>query len=103
MAVIDSRELEKGIEKITMYESEGELYLDDLKTNLIELTNLYKTGNTNKLSSLSNDLKEKFNKTNIIHNNYINILNKTIKKYQNTSAIAADKFSKIDTDLMWGD
>lgn len=99
MATIDDKELGNGITKITMYENEEGIFLDDIKTKLTELTNLYKTSNTDKLSNLNSELREKFKKVNKIHNNYIDILTKTIIKYKNTSKNVTTMFTKIDTNI----
>ena len=99
MAIINEKELNNGITKISIYKQEEDINLDDFEIMLNELSNMYKTNNNDKLNKLNLELKIKFNKINNIHNGYIETLNKTINKYKDTEQKAENILSNIDTNI----
>lgn len=99
MAIINEKELNNGITKISIYKQEEDINLDELEITLNELSNMYKTSNNDKLNKLNLELKIKFNKINNIHNGYIEILNKTITKYKDTEKQVENILSNIDTNI----
>lgn len=99
MAIINEKELNNGITKISIYKQEEDINLDDFEIMLNELSNMYKTNNNDKLNKLNLELKIKFNKINNIHNGYIETLNKTITKYKDTEQKAENILSNIDTNI----
>ena len=98
-SVINEQELKKGIEKISVYKTEEDLYFDDIKTSLNKLNNLYKTTNKESLANINLELNQKFKKISNIHENYISIFNKTITKYKDTNKEVNEILSDIDTDI----
>ena len=80
---LDEDNMSLSIDKISMYNREEELSLDNLKSILVSLNDLYKTNNT---SLLNNKYSEIDNKTKVfknIHSNNIYVLNKKIEQHRN--------------------
>lgn len=99
MAIIDEKELNSGITKISIYKQEEDINLNELEIKLTQLSNLYKTNNNDKLNNINFALKNKFNKINSLHSSYIEIINRTITKYKDTSKIAENILSNINTNI----
>ena len=99
MAIIDEKELNRGITKISIYKQEEDINLNELEIKLRQLNNLYKTSNNDKLNTINFELQNKFNKINSLHNNYIEIINRTITKYKETSKNAENILSNINTNI----
>ena len=73
--------------------------LNELEMKLTQLSNLYKTNNNDKLNNINFEIKNKFNKINSLHSSYIEIINRTITKYKDTSKIAENILSNINTNI----
>lgn len=99
MAIIDEKELNSGITKILVYKQEEDINFSELEIKLSQLNTLYKTSNNEKLNNINFELKNKFNKINSLHNSYIEIINRTITKYKDTSKTAEKILANIDINI----
>lgn len=98
MAIINEEELNRELQRLSIYKKEEEINLNDLKIKIRNINDLYKTDNTNKLNNLNLELSNKYKIISNIHNNYSIIVERTITKYKETSAETAKEFSNIVGD-----
>ena len=99
MAIIDQVELNSGLTKISIYKQEEYLNLNELEIKLNQLSSLYNTSNLDKLNNINFELKNKFNKINRLHNSYIEIINRTVSRYQTTIKLTENILSNINTSI----
>lgn len=85
MAIINKEQLNKQLDKITIYKNEEDIILGELKIKLNSCESLYNTDNQEKISDIKLELFEKLDTIKKNHNNYIKVINKTIKKYDKMS------------------
>jgi len=93
---IDKEKLKNNQDKVTMHKGYETLKFDEINIQMTEILENYKTANYKKISDLNFEYEEKITTINTIHNNYIDILDKTIEKYLNTGKDVYQTLSNID-------
>lgn len=91
---IKEDELNSCIEKLLLYTNEENIILSDILLSISTINSYYNT--ENKLNNIYDELLKKFNIIKLNHFNNIDILKKTIIKYNNTVTITQRNFDNID-------
>ncbi len=93
---MDIEKMNTTIDKIKIYKNQIDINLNNISENFKSTSYYYNTSNTEKLTNLQEQLKEKFNVIRQIHENDINYLMKKVDSYNKTSMTVSQMFEDIN-------
>ena len=94
-SVMSEQKIHNVIEKSEMYKKSEDIILDKIMSVFDRIDNCYVTTNTEKLDNVHLELKNKGVKVKKIHQNDITVLQKNLKKYQDTKGKIENLFRSI--------
>lgn len=94
-SVMSEQKIHNVIEKSEMYKKSEDIILDKIMNVFDRIDNCYVTTNTEKLDNVHLELKNKGVKVKKIHQNDITVLQKNLKKYQDTKGKIENLFRSI--------
>ncbi len=94
-SVMSEQKIHNVIEKSEMYKKSEDIILDKIMNVFDSIDNCYITTNTEKLDNVHLELKNKGVKVKKIHQNDITVLQKNLKKYQDTKGKIENLFRSI--------
>lgn len=94
-SVMSEQKIHNVIEKSEMYKKSEDIILDKIMNVFDRIDNCYITTNTEKLDNVHLELKNKGVKVKKIHQNDITVLQKNLKKYQDTKGKIENLFRSI--------
>lgn len=94
--VIDEEQIIRELDKFQIFVKEEKQSFINLKESLNNLNSNYKTSNTQALSSLSNELENKFKIIENKREKFSNIVVANVQKYHNLVHKAENIFDKIE-------
>ena len=94
-SVMSEQKIHNVIEKSEMYKKSEDIILDKIMNVFDRIDNCYVTTNTEKLDNVHLELKNKGVKVKKIHHNDITVLQKNLKKYQDTKGKIENLFRSI--------
>mgnify|MGYP004495034689 FL=1 len=92
---MSEQKIHNVIEKSEMYKKSEDIILDKIMNVFDRIDNCYVTTNTEKLDNVHLELKNKGVKVKKIHQNDITVLQKNLKKYQDTKGKIENLFRSI--------
>ena len=85
MVVMEVEQILKINRNLKMYIKEEQLITNDIIKYNNNITNYYRTNNTQKISNLNQELSINFKKINTIHNNNTIVYNKNVQSYKDSA------------------
>ena len=93
---IDIEKMNTTIDKVKVYKNQIDINLNNINDNFKNINYYYNTSNSEKLITLQEQLKNKFNVIRQIHENDINYLTKKVNTYNETSMKVSQMFEDIN-------
>ena len=84
------------MDKVKVYKNQIDINLNNINDNFKNINYYYNTSNSEKLITLQEQLKNKFNVIRQIHENDINYLTKKVNTYNETSMKVSQMFEDIN-------
>lgn len=97
--VMDIEQMTKSLEKCRIYKREEKLNFDEISKLFLSFKNCYITDNSVYLEELESELSNKFNIVNKIHDDNIEVINKNIIGYTNTSIDSLNALKGIKKNI----
>ena len=96
--ILNINEINKTAEKLKIHTSEENINIDDIKTELNNISYYYNTNNKKNIDNLILEISNKLDIVRKKHENYITVLNKNANKYKETAQHVKHIFEGIDNN-----
>lgn len=95
MAILDKEQIDICIRNIKVHKNDESINFDDINNSMTEINDNYETNNSQKLYNKCYEFYNKFETIKTIHNNYVEVLDKTVTKYTETASKVTNIFDDI--------
>lgn len=95
MAILDKEQINICIRNINVHKNNESINFDDINSCLTEINDNYETYNSKTLYNRGYEFYNKFETIKTIHENYVEVLNKTVEKYTETASRVTNIFDDI--------